>query len=233
MKHYPALALAALVLALVAPSAFAVRMRVVDAPPITQAPTNTDSDCTGNGVNTPCAITNVNDTYAMNFVAASNAGCQTATSVPGVGADGISGFNFCIILINETLPQAPLTGFNFTFVVPTAGNTDDYGFVSCDGVPGNVVTSSFCPSGPLHAGDLVTASFSASPGVPVRELAYLFVDFSNNPGTSSMTADVSVPEPGVLGLFGLGLLAVGVGYGWQKRHQSRGAHDAAGRRRRS
>lgn len=227
MKHYPALALAALVLVLAAPSAFAVRMRVVDAPAVPPPPSNPSSDCTGNVVGTPCAITDVSDTYAMNFVAASNAGCQSAAAIPGVGEAGIAGFNFCMILVNFTQPQAPLTGFNFTFVVPTAGNTDDYSFVDCDGIPSNVLASSFCPSGPIHAGDLVTASFSASPGVPVSQLAYLFVDFSNNPGTSSMTADVSVPEPDVLGLFGLGLLAVGVGYGWQKRRQSRSTHGEA------
>jgi hypothetical protein len=32
---------------------------------------------------------------------------------------------------------------------------------------------------------------------------------------------VSVPEPGALGMFGLGLLVLGVGFGWQKRRQAR------------
>lgn len=219
MRRYPALALTAFILVLAAPSAFAVRMRVVDAPPTLVPPTNVDSDCTANAVNTPCAITDVSDTYAMNFVAASNPGCQSAAGVIGVGAAGIAGFNFCMILANET--KAPLTGFNFTFIVPAEDPSDFYNFVDCDGIPGNVLASS-CPQGPLHAGDVVTASFSALPGVPVGELAYLFVDFTNNPGTSSMTADVSVPEPGVLGLFGLGLLAIGVGYGWREHRQRRG-----------
>lgn len=227
MKRYPALALAAFILILAAPSAFAVRMRVVDAPPTLPAPTNTSSDCTGNGVNTPCAITDVNDTYAINFVAATNTGCQSAAGISGVGPSGIAGFNFCMILANETGPQAPLTGFDFTFVVPTAGTGDDYSSVFCDGIPSSVLASSSCPSGPLQAGDVVTASFSASPGVPVGQLAYLFVDFSNNPGTSRMTADASVPEPGILGLFGLGLLAIGASYGWQHRRQRRGTHGEA------
>jgi hypothetical protein len=30
---------------------------------------------------------------------------------------------------------------------------------------------------------------------------------------------VAVPEPGALGMFGLGLLLLGVGYGWQQRRQ--------------
>ena len=230
MKRYPALALAAFILVLAAPSAFAVRMRVVDAPTGPISPTSADSDCTSNGVNTPCAITDVSDTYLVNFVAATNTGCQNAADINGVGAAGIAGFSFCMILKNETSPQAPLTGFNFTFIVPTAGTNDDYSFVVCDGMPASVA-SSFCPAGPMQAGDLITASFSSQPGVPVGELAYLFVDFSNNPGTSSVTADVSVPEPGVLGLFGLGLLAIGAGYGLRKRHQSRGTHETGSRQR--
>ena len=225
MKRYPALALAAFILVLAAPSAFAVRMRVVDAPPGLTPPTSSASDCTGNGVDTPCAITDASDTYAMNFVAATNFGCQSAAGVSGVGATGIAGFNFCMILANETSPQAPLTGFSFTFVVPQEDPLDFYNFVDCDGMPGNVLASS-CPQGPLHAGDVVTASFSAQPGVPVGQLAYLFVDFTNNPGTSSVTADISVPEPGVLGLFGVGLLAIGVGYSWRKGRQGRGNPDA-------
>ncbi len=223
MKRYPTLALMALALVFAAPSAFAVRMRVVDAPPIPGSSAATVSDCTSNAVNTPCAITDVSDTYLINFVAATNTGCQTAANVPGVGTSGIAGFDFCMMLSNETSPQTPLGGFNFTFVVPTADAGDDYSFVFCDGIPGSV-TSTVCPSGPLQAGDMVTASFSVSPGLPVGEVAYLFVDFSNNPGTGSLTVDASVPEPGELGLFGLGLLAIGVGYGWQKRRRGDSAH---------
>jgi hypothetical protein len=211
MKRYPALALAAFILVLAAPSAFALRMRVVDAPTGPISPTSADSDCTSNGVNTPCAITDVSDIYAINFVDSSNPGCQSAAGISGVGTAGIAGFNFCMILANETNPQTPLTGFSFTFVVPMEDPSSDvYSSVFCDGVPGNVLASS-CPQGPLHEGDVITASFSAQPGVPVGQLAYLFVDFTNNPGTSSVTASLSVPEPGVLGLFGLGLLAVGAG----------------------
>jgi hypothetical protein len=37
----------------------------------------------------------------------------------------------------------------------------------------------------------------------------------NSPGAANVT--LSVPEPGELGLFGLGLLMLGVGYGWRRR----------------
>ena len=215
MKHYLALALAAFALILVAPSASAIRIRVVDAPPV---------DCTALSAidpNATCSITDPNDTYAMSFVPASGAGCQSAEAIPDPGAD-ITGFNWCILLTN--LSGAPLTTFNFTFAVPNQGANDDYNNVFCDGFPDSV-SNSFCPSGPLHVGDMITASFSADPGVPHRETPYLFVDFENNPGTATVTL-VSVPEPGELGLFGLGLLAIGVGYGWEKRRQSRLSHTA-------
>ncbi len=223
MKHYLVLALAALAFFVVAPSAFAVRVRVVDAPPV---------DCTAASEHipsTPCSIEDINATYSMAFVPASVGGCQAASNVPGVSPGDLAGFNFCIILVNQTLPQTALTAFNFSFVVPAQGANDDYSFIVCDGLPGNV-SNTFCPQAPLHAGDTISASFaSALPGVQVGELAYLFVDFENNPGNASVTvsSSVSVPEPGVLGLFGLGLLAIGVGYGLDNRRQNRRINNAA------
>jgi hypothetical protein len=215
MKHYLALALAAFALILVAPGASAVRIRVVDAPPV---------DCTALtdiSPNTACSITDLSDIYKMSFVDASLPGCQSATSVPDADIDS---FNWCIIFNN--LSGDFLTSLNFTFTVPTQGDNDDYSFVFCDAVPSSV-SSTFCPEGPVQAGDIITATFSADPGVPTGEDAYLFVDFENNPGDVNATfASTSVPEPGELGLFGLGLLAIGVGYGWEKRRQSRRIHTA-------
>lgn len=224
MKHSLSLALAALAFVLSAPDASAVRMRVVDAPPPALA-TFTDCALISNiNSSAPCSVTDITATYQMGFVDASVPGCQAASALPGVGIDGISGFNFCIILVNQTLPQSGLTGFNFTFTVPDAiPGLDDYSFVFCDGLPG-AVSNTFCPPGPLHAGDIISASFaSAGSGVPVGDLAYLFVDFGNNPGVASVTVSgpVSVPEPAELGLFGLGLLVIGAGYCWEKRRQIR------------
>ena len=51
--------------------------------------------------------------------------------------------------------------------------------------------------------------------------------YDANNGFGPITATFSVPEPGELGLFGLGLLAIGAGYGWGKRRQSRRTHTAA------
>ena len=218
MKHYLALVLTAFVLILAAPSASAVRIRVVDAPPV---------DCATLPANSACDVTDVNASYAMSFMAATDAACQSAAAQPNPGAD-ISGFNWCIAFNNFS--GQPLTNLNFSFTVPpqggnevsvAAGPFDDYSFVICDGFPSSV-TSSLCPSGPLQAGDIISTSFSANPGVPNRQAAYLFVDFQNNPGTADATfAPTSVPEPGELGLFGLGLLAIGVGYGWEKRRRNR------------
>jgi hypothetical protein len=213
MKRYLLLALAAFSFLMVAPSAMAVRVRVVDAPTV---------DCTAIPANTICAVTDANASYAMSFLPVSNALCQSATGVP---AD-ISGFTWCIIFNN--LSRAPRTSLDFSFTVPTQASGDDYSSVICDGVPSSV-TKTFCPLGPVEAGNTISTLFSASPGVPNGESVYLFVDFQNSPGTTVATfAPVSVPEPGALGLFGLGLLGIGLGYGWKKRCQTpRGIGSAA------
>lgn len=230
MKRSLTLALAAFALVIAAPSALAVRMRVVDAPLPSGTAMATVTDCasiSASSPNTACSVTDINATYTMRFVDAGLPGCAAATSVAGVGPTDLDGFTYCIILVNFTKPKAPLTGFNFTFEVPNAGPNDDYSQVQCTGIPGNV-SSTFCPPAPLIAGASVTASFSAHPGVPVAEVAYLFVDFANQPGDASVTfsGPVSVPEPGELGLFGLGLLAIGLGYGWEKRRKSCRTGDA-------
>lgn len=214
MKHYLAVAFVAFALALAAPSAFAVRVRVVDAPP-------NPPDCTQNSPNTACSIVNTTDTYTMNFVDASLPGCTAANSATGVQPGDLTGFTYCVILNN--LSNSPLTTFNFTFTVPPQGPNDDYTTVDCSGIP-STVSDTFCPSAsvtsPLVAGASMSASFSANPGVPIGEDAYLFIDFANSPGTTSLTlSPLSVPEPGELGLFGLGLLAIGAGYGLQRRRQ--------------
>lgn len=218
MKRYLVLAVAALAFVVAAPSAFAVRIRVVDAPP-TPGQSN-PPDCTSNSPNTACSITNLTDTYTINFVGAGQPGCQAAANATGVQPGDLDGFTYCAILNN--LSGSPLTVLNFMFDVPVQGPNDDYNTVTCTGIPSSV-SASFCPPVPLTVGDSITASFSASPGVPINQDAYLFIDFANTPGTTSLTlTPLSVPEPGELGLFGLGLLAIGVGYGWQKRRQSRG-----------
>jgi hypothetical protein len=212
MKRYLLLALAAFAFLIVAPSAMAIRVRVVDAPAV---------DCTALPASSICAVTDVNASYAMSFMPVSNALCQSAAAVP---AD-ISGFNWCIAFTN--LSGAPLTSLDFSFTVPTKAGGDDYSSVVCDGVPSSV-TKTFCPLGPVEAGNIISTLFSASPGVPSGESVYLFVDFQNSPGTTAATfAPVSVPEPGELGLFGLGLLGIGLAYSWKKRRDTSGINSAA------
>jgi hypothetical protein len=66
-------------------------------------------------------------------------------------------------------------------------------------------------------GQLFTVSFFANPLLPNSTDFHLFTDFVNSP---SAAVTVSVPEPGTLGLFGLGLLALGAGTGMRRRHQA-------------
>jgi hypothetical protein len=193
---------------------------VVDAPP-------NPPDCTQNSPDTACSIVNTTDTYALNFVDASQPGCQAANNATGVQLGDLAGFTYCVILNN--LSNSPLTTFNFTFTVPPQGLNDDYTTLDCSGIPTSV-SSTFCPSAsvtaPLVGGALLSASFSANPGVPNGEDAYLFIDFANSPGTTSLTLTplrpLRVPEPGELGLFGLGLLAIGAACGLRMRREHPG-----------
>jgi hypothetical protein len=70
----------------------------------------------------------------------------------------------------------------------------------------------------LTAGQLLDLSFFGA--VKNNTNFYLMTDFVNQPDPALVT--VSVPEPGALGLFGLGLLGIGVGLGWRRRQPSLG-----------
>ena len=78
-----------------------------------------------------------------------------------------------------------------------------------------LLRSADCPQALPDPGSLFTVSFFPHPPLPNRTDFYLFTDFVNSPGAANVT--LSVPEPGELGLFGLGLLMLGVGYGWRRR----------------
>lgn len=203
MKHYLVFALAALGLFLAAPSAFATRV-VFDPPSSSDFPA-ADPNCSHND---PCNITQLDHSYQVEFIP-----CDT----PGVGA---TTFNWCLWLNNVT--GHAVSTFTFTFAVPAGVPSGDE--VECSSIPSDFATSD-CPILMPDTGELLTVSFFANPPLGNRTDFYLFTDFVNQPGDAHVT--VSVPEPGELGLFGLGLLALGVGYGLQKRHKKPRANEAA------
>ncbi|MEO9079955.1 MAG: PEP-CTERM sorting domain-containing protein, partial [Rhodanobacter sp.] len=160
--------------------------------------------------NDPCSIGVVNHTYQVGFL--------PCADVLGVNT---SGFTYCLWMNNVTLNA--VSTFTFEFIVPSGGSLSSG--LTCDtqGLPLGTVTSIDCPSTMPAAGELFPVSFHINPALANRTDFYLFTDFNNSPGVANVS--VSVPEPGELGLFGLGLLAIGVGYGWQKRRQNPRAHD--------
>jgi len=200
MKRYLVLALAALALAIAAPSAFATRV-IFDPPaPDATLPSPSPPFCTHSD---PCSIGSLNHTYQLDFLPCSQVlGVNTGNN------------NWCLWMNNVTGHSAGK--FTFQFIVPLGGS-DSGTELECSSIPTSLATND-CPAALPAAGELFTVSFFADPPLSNRTDFYLFTDFVNSPGQANVT--LSVPEPGGLGLFGLGLLALGVAFGWQKRRQA-------------
>lgn len=208
MKHYLLLALAVLGLAVAAPSALATRV-IFDPPP---PGTGTFvGDCTlssGEPLNlnnyTPCKVTKVNSPYLVNFV-------DCSTLVPGVTIPFEGGW--CLFMDNVT--GATLNKFTFQFTVPVGGSSDGSSELTCGSQPVGFATDDCVDGMQVTAGQLLNVSFFGS--IANNTNFYLMTDFINQPEAALVT--VSVPEPGTLGLFGLGLLGMGLGIAWQRRRQ--------------
>lgn len=202
MKRYLGLAVAAFILVLVAPSAFAVRIRVVDPEPIPCAR------------DTPCTIYDLGTTYQANFVS-----CSHPAAGPIPATVDTAGFTYCLWLNNITGPNASRLDFDLTVPADSVGQRLD-----CDSNEPNVLVVIVCPASlPTTAGGAFTVSFLSNPPLGNNRDFYLLTDFVSDPGSAGVTLSrASVPEPGELSLFGLGLLLIGVGYGWEKRRRSPG-----------
>jgi hypothetical protein len=199
MKRYLVLAFAVFAVAIAAPSAFATHV-IFDPPP----PLGTDCTLSSGVLNdyTPCDISKLNTPYAVEFVA-----CNTLTglSPPASG--------WCLFMTNVT--GRSLDKFTFVFTVPTGGSSDGNDLLTCGSRPIGFATDNCADGAQVTAGEVLDLSFFAT--LPNNNNFYLITDFNDSPGSAAVT--VSAPEPGELGLFGLGLLALGVAFGFQKRHQ--------------
>jgi|GEM_PF-857853 len=235
MKHFfliLPLALAGFLLAMAAPDASAKAYKAGMVDPVggqTIPPVN-NWICDGSSAvhsNMPCNITSLGaPPYVVDFLACDHPGAGVIPNA--IDLSGYVGGN-CLWLSNNT--GSALTTFSFTMPVPTGlgGST-----ISCQASADANIR--FTPTGAcalgagltLEEGGMFTLSFAASPGVPGTNEFFLLTDFSfaDNPlGPASVT--VGVPEPGVLGLFGLGLLGIGMGYGWQRRRRTFRGNEAA------
>lgn len=194
MRHCLVFALGVLVFAVAAPGAFATR--VIFDPPSTPSPIV----CTQNS---PCNIELLNHTYTVDFLPCSD--------VQGVTVP--SEYTYCLWMNNVT--NHALADFTFTFIVPAGGSASG-DQLTCDGIPADTVTDD-CPDSLPAPGSLFTASFFSNPPIQNPVDFYLFTDFLTSPGTANLT--VAVPEPGEMGLFGLGLLALGLCCALQRRRR--------------
>lgn len=219
MKRYLVLVLAVFGLVIVAPSAFATRVIFDPIPAIPGGPPG-GTDCTlgdppgvGTGLNnfTPCNVNKLNVEYAVTFVDCADISPQ---SVVTNAKNAYPGFNpiSCLWLNNVTGVAADT--FMFDLTVPTGAGG---GTLDCGSSP-IALASSSCASNLPGDGDTFTLSFITNPPVASPSDFYLLIDLKMGPDPAGVT--VSVPEPGVLGLFGFGLLALGVGFGWQRRRQT-------------
>lgn len=209
MKRYLAVALVAFALALAAPSAFAVRVRVVD-PPGSLTTSNPFPDCVSS---TPCNIYYFGTTYHPGFVS-----CLHPPAGPINPAVDTAGFSFCLWLNNKTGAGASQIDFDLT--VPTgAGGAQ----LQCDSDDPNTLVAIQCPSFLPADGSSFGMTFLSTPALGDGRDFYLLTDFETDPGSAGVTLSAtSVPEPGELGLFGLGLLAIGGAYSLQRRRQRPG-----------
>jgi hypothetical protein len=207
MKRYLVLALAAVALVIAAPSAFATKV-IFDPPTGVGSgapPSGTDCTLSSGALNdyTPCNVSKLDTPYSVSFVS-----CSTLTGLQPAAA------GWCLFMTNVT--GRSLNTFNFQFTAPSGGSLDGSDLLTCGSQPPGFASDNCQDGATVTAGDFLDLSFFAS--LPNNTNFYLITDFKNQPGPATVT--VSVPEPGALGMFGLGLLALGVAFGWQKRRQA-------------
>ena len=243
MKHFYLtlpIALAALVLLVASPSAFAAKgfnAGMSDPTGGQTIPPPNDWLCDASSIahsNQPCQITSLGaPPYTVTFLDCAH---ETTGVIPNSvdlsqGGTNYTGGN-CLWLANNS--GSTLTAFSFTMPVPTGLRGDT---ITCQSAgsgtgaePAFTATGACAQPGGLVLQDsgTFTLSFLASAGVVTGHEFFLFTDFNfdTNP-LDPASVTVGVPEPGELGLFGLGLLGIGVGYGWKKRRQGRGTSNAA------
>ncbi|MGH8182485.1 MAG: PEP-CTERM sorting domain-containing protein [Rhodanobacteraceae bacterium] len=219
MKRYLLFAAAVLLLGLiVAPNAFAIHV-IFDPTTVTgQTLTASDPVCTSN---TPCNIALPNTTYTATFLSCASGAilpasvCTTAPVTSawyGVWFNNVTGY--------------ALNTFTFSIPIPTGFGGQS---LTCSGSPPGSGITVICPSTAPAAGSDLDLTVHTNPalfgggnsgGNP--EDFYLLADVPFT--TTGMVA--SVPEPSELGLFGLGLLALGLGYGWKKRRYAQRGNEA-------
>lgn len=205
MKRFLVLASMVLAAAIVAPSALATRV-IFDPPSGVAPPAGTDCTLGSPPLDdyTPCNINKRNTPFAVQFV---DCGTLTGLSPPASG--------WCLYMTNVT--GGSLHTFTFDFTAPSGGSADGTDELTCGSQPPGFATDNCIDGMHVTAGQMLDLSFFAP--LANNTNFYLITDFFNSPGIATVT--VNAPEPGELGLFGLGLLALGVAFGWKRRQAAR------------
>lgn len=207
MRHSLLLVLGLLTALLaVAPDAFATRTVIFDPGAGTQAVAPPTAQCAGDS---PCQVFNLGSSYLNTWIPCTTQGLPS----------GLAQYSSCLWYQNQS--GSPAAVFNFAM---TVGAGDEGQALACDVSPEGIATWSCPGSLPQAVGGLFTLTFFANPAIANTDNFILAIndEFESNPGSPSVVA--SVPEPGVLGLFGLGLIAIVGAYGWKRRRDG-----AAGR----
>lgn len=193
---------AAAVLLCVVPSAFAAAHRTVIFDPglgsaISAPPSST---CT-NDLTQPCQVFDLSTSYLNTWISCTTPGLPT----------GLSQYQSCLWFQNMSGSAANV----FSFGMNVAAPGDAGQLVDCATSPEGIATW-ICPDSLPGNGDPFTVKFFANPAVGNQDDFIIAInDFDANPG--SPVAVASVPEPGALGMFGLGLIAIVGAYGWKRR----------------
>lgn len=184
-----------------APAAFAKKAVVIFDPP-------PDLTCASNA---PCSIQNLGATYINNWVS-----CGT---IPNLSSD-LAGFEDCLWYENDSHSSANLFRFGMTMTAPGVepdAQPDDETQLECGVSPSGIAVWS-CPDVLPGVGGLLTTTFRTTSALESGTGFVLAINnFDGVPSTPSVVA--SVPEPGVLGLFGLGLIGIAGAYGWNRRRR--------------